>query len=81
MPIPPNEHVLLLVERWPRLQPIAVPSVIILRSAASTVLNLKRPGLKTWPRTSARSYPACLFPRPAPRSSSACLQSASGMTF
>lgn len=89
---PPDEHVLLLSERWLKLlsdlgraqatlSAIVVPSAIILRSAASAGSNLKRPGLKTWPPTSALSCPACLCLRPAPRFSCACSLSVSGMSF
>lgn len=90
MLISPNEHSLLLAERWLKLltdlgraqaTPTAIPSAIILRSAVRTELNLKRPGLKIWPPTSALSYPVCPFPWPAPRSSCACQRSVSGMTF
>lgn len=90
MLLPPSEHVLLLAERWLKLLSnlgqtqatlTAYRSALRHYFVVSTVLNLKKPGLKTWPPTSALSFPACLLLQPAPRFSCACRPSVSGMTF
>ena len=65
---PPDEHAPLLAETavrpgagTARLAACRSALAIILRSAAITELNLKSPGFKTRPLTSALSYPACLL--------------------
>lgn len=92
MMIPPNEDVLVLAERWLKLLSdlgLAQATLSVYRSALSHYfvfcsqksIELENTRLKTWRPTLALSYPACLFPRPAPRSSSAFLRSVSGTTF
>lgn len=92
MLIPPNEHVLLLAERWLKLLSDlgrAQATLSAYRSAlrhyfafcSQRSIEPEKARFEDLAAYISPQLPGMPFQRPAPRSSFACLQSASGMTF